>query len=94
MNLEMQNANLIKFLDRLLFEVAVYRVLVEYAKLSLGSEFGQKMLRDARQNQTLRDRTKAYFEGFVASLPQSSDIDPDLALREFLTQLGSKQKPN
>lgn len=94
MNVEMQNANLIKFLRRLLFEVGVYRVLVEYAKLAVGPDVGVRILREARQSDILRENIEAYFQGFLASLPQSEDIDPDLALREFLTALNSKQKPN
>lgn len=94
MNTEEQNAFLLKLLHRLYFELGVYRVFVEFGRLSIGEEALEKLLLEARQNPALREHVDSYFEGFAASLPLSGGIDPNQALREFLSQLGSKQKPN
>ncbi len=94
MNTEEQNAYLLKLLHRLYFELAVYRVFVEFGRLSIGNEQLEKLLREARENSTLREHVDSYCEGLATSLRLSHGIDPDQALREFLSQVGSKQKPN
>jgi hypothetical protein len=91
---EEQNTYLLKLLDRFHFELGVYLVLVEYAKLAVGAEHIDKLARDARKNPTLRAHAQASIEGVEASLHLSHGNDPDQVLREFLAQFGSKEKPN
>jgi hypothetical protein len=94
MNTEEQNGFLLNLLHRLYFELGVYRVFVEYGRLAMGEVNLEKILREARENKTLREHVDSYFQGLQASLHLSGSIDPNQALREFLTQLGSKGKPN
>ena len=94
MNTEDQNAFLLKLLHRLYFELGVYRVFVEYGRLSMGDESLESILRDARQNTTLQTHVDSYCEGLSASLHLSHGIDPDQALREFLARFDSREKPN
>jgi len=94
MTAEERSDYLLKLIDRFYFELGVYRVLVEYAKLAVGPEDSDRLLREARKNPTLRAHVEASIEGLRASLHLSCGTDPDQVLREFLTQLGSKGKPN
>ena len=94
MNTEEQNAFLFNLLNRLYFELGVYRVFVEFGRLSIGDKALEEKLTQARQDPALRKHVDSYCEGLAASLRLSRGIDPNQVVREFLSQLGSKEKPN
>jgi hypothetical protein len=94
MNPEEQNEFLLRLLNRLYFELGVYRVFVEFGRLSIGDENLENILAQARQDPLLKEYVDSSCEGLAASLHLSGSIDPNQVIREFLSQLGSKGKPN
>jgi hypothetical protein len=94
MTIEEQRDFLLSVVRRLYFELGVYRVFTEFGKLSAGDDAVNRILAEARQDKTLRSHVNSFVQGFEASLELGTSDDPEKVLREFLEQLGGKQKPN
>ncbi|MFZ0301887.1 MAG: hypothetical protein WAL75_04350 [Terracidiphilus sp.] len=94
MTIEEQRDYLLSVLRRLYLEVGVYRVFIEFGKLSMGDAAVNEILDEARKNSALLSHVNSFVQGFEASLTLSPHGDPEGVLREFLSQFGGKQKPN
>jgi hypothetical protein len=94
MTLEEQRDFLLSVLRRLYLELGVYMVFIEFGKLSVGDAEVDKILDAARREPALRSHVNSFVQGFEASLTLSPPVDPEKVLREFLSLLSSKEKPN
>jgi hypothetical protein len=94
MTIEEQRDYLLSVLRRIYLELGVYRVFIEFGKLSAGEDGVNKILNEARQDPTLQSHVNSFVQGFEASLALSPPGDPERVVREFLTQFGGTQNPN
>lgn len=94
MTIEEQRDFLLSVLRRLYTELGVYRVFIEFGKLSAGEAAVNRILDEARQDTTLRSHVNSFVQGFEASLALSPSGDPEQVLCEFLSQLDGRQKTN
>lgn len=75
-------------------ELGVYLMFAEVVKLIVGENEVDDMLAKVRQDPDLQNHVDSYFQVLSASLLQSSEIDPEMALQAFISQWNARSKPN